>query len=337
MLGLVVACGASTTSEAGHGSTIEDGGNIGTFGGADGGASVGPGSACATASATSEPLPVNIVFMFDRSDSMAELSKWDSCKKGLKAFFADPKSKGISASIQYFCGQSCDVSVYQTPAVGLTALPESTVFAASMDAQDLCRGTPTTPALKGAIVYAEGLKTSSPMATTVVALVTDGLPSEGCGDLSVVADAAQEGASKGIKTYVIGVGGSLTNLNTIASSGGTTKALIVKTNNPTQINQDFENLLDQIRSQSLSCDFSLPEPPSGMRLDVNAVNVQVVAKDGAASTIPYSKECADGSGWNYDDIANPTKVQLCASSCDMAKATGSVQVFFGCATVGGVR
>ena len=132
--------------------------------------------------------------------------------------------------------------------------------------------------------------------------------------------------------------GKETNLNEIAAAGGTEKALIVDTTDPAQIGPDFEKTLDLIRGQALSCDLSLPAPPAGKVLDIDAVNVILTDAAGGSSAIPYSKDCASGTGWHYDDVTHPAQVQLCTASCDAAKArtSGKVQVVFGCATEGGV-
>ena len=53
---------------------------------------------CATQSAVAEAKPVYLVFMFDKSGSMDKSSKWTSCSAGLKSFFGDAKSAGMSAS-----------------------------------------------------------------------------------------------------------------------------------------------------------------------------------------------------------------------------------------------
>ena len=69
-------------------------------GGSDGGSgSSGDLSQCATATAQPNPVPVDLVFMFDKSGSMAQDSKWTSCKFGFTSFFSDAKSAGMSASL----------------------------------------------------------------------------------------------------------------------------------------------------------------------------------------------------------------------------------------------
>ncbi len=99
--------------------------------------------------------------------------KWDPVTSALKAFFADPESAGITASLSLFplnkntgkgaADQSkpadCAASAYVTPEVPPTALPDDKTFAAAIAKIDPPNefGTPTYPALSGTIEYAESL------------------------------------------------------------------------------------------------------------------------------------------------------------------------------------
>lgn len=274
------------------------------------------------------------MFVFDRSDSMSDDSKWTSSKQGLKAFFADPKSQGTSASLAFFCGDSCSATSYQTPSVALSALPDAQKFAQSIDAQTLCAGTPTGPALQGALAYAQTVKAQQPKGSVVVALVTDGEPRR-CGNMHAAVLAAQSARSAGFKVYVIGVGANLTNLNLLAAAGGTGQAILVPTSNPQQLAADFENAIDGIRATEMSCDFGIPAAQGGASLDVNKVNV-TMQQGSNSTTIPYDAQCA-GAGWRYDDVNAPTKISLCPAACDAAKkdASSEIQLVFGCKTEGG--
>lgn len=71
--------------------------------------------------------------MFDRSNSMAQNQKFSSSTKALEGFFGDPASKGLSASLSYFCGASCGTD-FSKPAVALAALPDTTSFTTSIAA-----------------------------------------------------------------------------------------------------------------------------------------------------------------------------------------------------------
>jgi hypothetical protein len=203
-----------------------------------------------------------------------------------------------------------------------------------MARQRQCAGTPTRPALEGALTYAHSIKTSMPSGSKVaVVLVTDGLPA-GCGDTEAVAMVARASATD-IPTYVIGVGAgrALMNLQTMAAAGGTSAPFLIDVKDPMQITGDFEKTLERVRGAAASCAFAIPAAPDGMELDPNAVNVSV-----SGSALSYSKDCQGGTGWHYDDADHPGTVELCPASCGAAKAstTGKIDVVFGCATRGGV-
>jgi uncharacterized protein YegL len=343
----LVACGGGAGSEFDQGS---DGGAGGTFGnpgttptfgggGGDGGSGGGGGidAACVTASAKAESTPVYLVFMFDRSGSMKDSSKWSSCATGIKAFFGDAASAGVQASLQFFASaDECNVAGYTAPAVAMRALPDGATFGTAIDAISPSGGTPTRPALEGAIGYAKQVQTQHPDGKVAIVLVTDGEPNDCSSSVNNVAALAGT-VAQAIPTYVIGVGSSLTNLNQIAKGGGTSQAILVSTTTPASITTDFEKAIGQIKQQALSCEYKIPAPPSGQTLDAANVNVLYTAGSGASDTLTYNKDCT-GAGWRYDDAAAPTKVFICPTSCDAVKndKTGRIDVLFGCATKGGV-
>jgi hypothetical protein len=293
-------------------------------------------AACATQSATAEARPVYLVFMFDKSGSMVAFGspKWSSSKAATKAFFESPQSKGISASLTFFPvgNSSCSVGDYATPKVPMAALP-STTFGQQLDAQNPNGSTPTRPALEGAISYAQKVATGQGKDGKVaIVLVTDGIP-EGCSNNSISnVKALAAGVAATIPTYVIGVGKELASLNDIAVGGGTKSAFIINVNNPAQIQADFTKAIDQIKASALTCDYKIPAAPAGETFDRSKVNVQHVTS-GATDTLSYNQACTGGTGWQYDDANNPTRILLCDGSCDGVKAkAGKVDILFGCAT-----
>jgi len=335
----VVACGSSdpTGFPNGNGSGGDGGsGSNPGFGsgssGQDSGANL---SQCATSSATPDPVPVDLVFMFDKSGSMGDSSKWTSCQSGLTSFFGDPKSAGLSASLQFFpLSNECNVGSYAAPAVSLRALPDNTTFANAMSSNSPGGGTPTLPALTGAIQYAQSVQTSKPGDKVAVVLVTDGQPNDCTSTVQAVANEAASAAAT-IPTFVIGVGNT-GNLDAIALAGGTTKATIVSTNNPTQTAQDFQTALEAIRGLTLACEYQIPPPPQGETFDESKVNVVFTPTNAGPETLSYNQDCTGGTGWHYDDPKNPTKIELCATTCsDVQKdKSGKIDIVFGCATNG---
>jgi hypothetical protein len=269
-------------------------------------------------------------------------NKWDSVLSGMTTFFKDPASAGLFASEQVFpqpapSNDECTTANYQAPLVAMTALPDTAGTLASTltaNGPDPTFGTPTKPALDGAIAYAKTFQAMGKK--TALVLVTDGEPND-CGSSLASTAGAAGAALPDIETYVIGVGDSLTALDQIATGGGTMKALIVSTTNPAAISGDFVKALGGIRSQALKCEYAMGQPPNGEMLDINKVNVQFTPKGGMVTTIDYSADCTNGSGWKYDNVAMPTKIIICPTSCNtlLANADGKIDIVFGCKTAGG--
>jgi len=337
----IVAC------SGGDGTTFPNGGNGNGDGGGSGnnpGFNVDSGSSgsngdlskCATSSATPTPVPVSLVFMFDKSGSMGQDSKWTSCKSGLTSFFADPASAGLSASLQFFpLSNECNVPTYAAPAVAMRALPDATSFANSINANSPNGGTPTLPALTGAIEYAQSVQKANPADKVAVVLVTDGEPNDCNSSVGNVSSEAAS-ASATIPTFVIGIGNA-GNLDQIAQSGGTTKATIVSTNNPQQTAQDFQTALNAIRGLTLACEYQIPPPPQGETFDESKVNVVYTPTNAGPQTLTYNQSCTGGTGWHYDDLNNPKKIVLCSSTCDsVQQKSGKIDIVLGCATSGGI-
>jgi hypothetical protein len=316
-------------------------------------------SACVSSLAGAELTPVNLVFMYDKSGSMGNpqenasfdpQKRWIPVGTALKSFLGDKTSQGMNASLAFFPLDG-DINVacggdYQTPRVGLTPLTNPAPLIAAIDATTPAGGTPTLPALQGAIKYAQSIAAKRPNEKTSVVLVTDGYPGlmvngsfgPGCADNDIahVAAAAQAAfqGSPSISTYVIGVDSALTNLNSIAAAGGTGQAFMVTVGDPSATKDAFRKALDSIRQVTMSCDFALPPPPNGQKIDTNAVNVVVKDAAGNESVVGYSADCSTGVGWHYDDRGNPQRVQLCASTCQQLQAdrTAKINLAFGCLT-----
>jgi hypothetical protein len=239
---------------------------------------------------------------------------------------------------------------YAAPAVAIGAHPGSAAgLIASMNARNPDGLTPTAPALQGAIDQSKAFATANAGHTVVAVLVTDGFPTE-CNPQTIPAiagiAAAGVGGTPSIKTFVIGVftpaeqTQATTNLNQIASSGGTGAAFVISTSQ--NVSAQFQQALDTIRGASLPCDYQLPVPESGTP-DTSKVNVQYTSGAGNVSVIPYVND-AQGcdpqtGGWHYDvdpaGATKPSKVVLCPATCNTVKAdlTGKVDVVQGCKTI----
>lgn len=289
---------------------------------------------CATQSAAAEARPVYLIFQYDKSGSMDDNGKWNACKAATRAFFESSESAGVKASLTFFpTGSTCSDSSYESPAVPITALPSS-VFGSALDSRNPSGGTPTRHALQGAINYAQQVAAGEGKDGNVaIVLVTDGQPAN-CSDnsISTVRNIAASVAST-IPTYVIGVGNQLGNLNEIAVGGGTNQAFIVSTGDPAQTQAQLLGAIKAIKQQALACDYTIPTPTDGQRLDHTKVNVQYAPQAGSPSTLSYNQSCAGGTGWQYDNADSPTRILLCDSSCNTVKtAGGKVDIVYGCAT-----
>ena len=339
----------SLGGQVSSGGASSTGGSASTFGG-EGGL-----ESCAAATAKATLAPVYLVFLLDESGSMGDgkngdrTVKWDPVTSALKAFYADPASAGITASLTLFPQNlnltqgaadqskpaSCKATDYEKPEVTPTPLPDDKTFAAAMAKIDPPNefGTPTQPALSGTIAYAQSLLTQDASRKVAIVMVTDGEP-YGCGKSNSVSTTAAEAAKVAatIPTYVIGVGQELGSLDEIAKGGGTKQAFIVALDDPEQTRKDLLGAISLIRGQAISCELPIPAPPAGKKLDPNKVDVQFTASGQAGKSLKYGDACTGDVAWHYDDASKPTRILLCDGACSTVKADtmGKLDVVFGC-------
>jgi hypothetical protein len=316
-------------------------------------------------------VPIDMYLLVDSSGSMAEPvsggSKWDVVSAALVAFLNDPRNAGTGVGLGYFpargqgtCKQgdtgclclpltniclslvdgSCTVSDYATASVPLALPAQLTAAVDDIMAHQIGGGTPTRPALEGALQSVDAWATQHPDRKALLVLATDGEPA-GCAsntpqDVADVAAKALAGPHA-IQTFVIGVGSSLVSLNLVAEAGGTDHAFLVDTGG--DVAKEFADALDQIRGAASSCDFSIPHASSGAEaIDPTKVNVSYRA-DGSSATmrVPQTStgtgsNCDSNGGWYYDNPASPTLIKLCDATC-RSLSGGAIQVEFGCDTV----
>lgn len=107
----------------------------------------------------------------------------------------------------------------------------------------------------------------------------------------------------------------------------------------------FDAIAERVNESSgISCQFTVPEPPEGLSLIRNQVNVYLADESGADAIlirgVADEEACGLDSGWYYgeDDEGQPT-VQLCPTTCTAAEAayredpSTRVDVLFGCDTI----
>jgi hypothetical protein len=240
---------------------------------------------------------------------------------------------------------SCNAADYAVPSIEIDVLPgpnnmQADGISMSMGAHGPTTNTPTAPALQGAIDHAKAWQTAHPDHVVIAVLATDGDPSE-CSpqDIPSISNIANAGftGSPSIITFVIGVGSSLGNLNSIAMGGGSGAAFIVDTT--MNVTQQFIDALNQIRGAALGCTFPIPQP-NGQNPDFGKVNVHYTPGSGGSGDyfpkVDGAAQCpASGDAWYYDDNANPTMIILCPATCQKVTADSNPQldIELGCKTI----
>ena len=307
---------------------------------------------CAAQAYEGEAVPLDIYIMFDQSGSMLNdvggITRLDAVEGAARTFLRDSASAAIGVGVGYFgfqpIGQTtCNPSDFATPSVSVTLDHEAVL--SSLAQRQPVGETPTGAAIRGACGYAQQWKKSNAGHSVVLLLLTDGEPKAPLSCSSgtccpTLADAVQAAADcrssqPGIKTYVLGVGPFLDNLQQIAQAGGTDHAYLV---GDQDVEQQVLQALNAIRGDaSIPCQLKIPEPTGGHELDYGLVNVAYQDSSCTLSTIynvPDVASCdATSGGWYYDNPAAPSSVNLCGASCDRVSAPGGRLAFtVGCAT-----
>jgi hypothetical protein len=235
---------------------------------------------------------------------------------------------------------SCDPYDYDqadVPIAELTTAQKSLLLGAIAAHSPDGDATPTQPSIQGALAYAVVWALQNPTHLTYLVYATDGEPT-GC-TYNTVAEAANIAASAAngyppVKTFVIGVGSLLSDLNQIAAAGGTEQAYLVDTANATQ---QFLDALVDIRANGM-CMFTIPLPTAGDP-DFTRVNVVLTDPNDPAQTETIYNVATEAAcdpttgGWYYDNPDDPHMILLCPASCDKVRTTGwSIGVALGCTT-----
>jgi hypothetical protein len=300
--------------------------------------------------------------MFDQSSSMADpipnsspmITWWQAAQQGVTTFVNDPRAAGtmthpaMSVGIQFFpldgvAPQSC-MADYTTPEVEVGLLPgNAAAVAGAIEKHQPTAFTPTAPALQGAIAHMKAWAPNHPGRAPVVVLVTDGFPTE-CDpqditDIATIVQNAFDTEPK-VRTFVVGFnfgpGGS--NLDALAQAGGTGKPLLIDKGD---IGAQLVDAMLSISSSPLQCNFALPTPPKGMKLDINGLALTYTpSATGVEAQIPKLQGLSDcdlnmGNGWFFDSPSNPTKIMTCPGTCSKF-AAGEVKTVTGCMPLLGI-
>jgi hypothetical protein len=216
------------------------------------------------------------------------------------------------------------------PEVPFTLPPAHAAAVTSIAGHSPAGGTPTRPALEGAVDYATTWAKAHPDRKVVIVMATDGDPT-GCttntvADAAQIATAAYTGAAH-IPTFVIGIGSSLTSLDQIANSGGTNSAYVLDTTAGKDVAQQFSDALNDVRKRSFGCSFPLP---SGA--DMNNINLVYTPPSGSAQTVPrVTTVCTATGGWTYD--ATSSTIEVCPTTCAGFGPSSNAHLVLGCPTI----
>ena len=327
-------------------------------------------SACGGAVFEPEQLPLDMYFLVDSSQSMAELTgtgqdKWRLVSGALINFLAAPENAQIGAGIGYFpekvepactagtpgclcipginlclnaIGGSCLPEDYESPAVPLSLPPAPARVISDLQLRSFAGGTPTRAALEGTYRYLETWAAQNPGRKIVAVLATDGEPT-GClgntaADVAALAARALAGPSR-IQTFVIGVGRSLANLNQVAAAGGTTRAFLTDTTQDLSV--ELGATLEAIRTLAGPCAFELPEATPDGPVDPELINLLYTPLGSALPRLIEktasggANDCGPEGGWYFSDAAQ-TQLRLCEASCQ-AVFQARLELQFGCKTI----
>jgi len=311
--------------------------------------------ACLGLSLEAEAVPVDLFILMDRSQSMGNLvagssmTRWEALRDAVQGFVEDPAAADVRMGLGFFSltgkgydDLDCDVAAYAKPSVPIGVLSEiGRDLVSAIDGITPAGLTPTVPALEGAIRYAQGWAAEHPDRATLVVLVTDGYPTQCSSHPEEIATAAKNGyeSSQHIRTFVIGVGDvAKFNLDNYARAGGTQRAFLTDSGD---ITRTFVDALGNIRNRELSCEYQIPTPPEGMKLDSSKVQVVYSPATGTPEEVPSITglaACANNpnGGWYYDNSASPSKISVCPCTCARFQA-GRVDVRLGCKPRVGLR
>lgn len=334
------ACGLASTTPGTTG--VSEGEQISDF------------EACAVESREAEVIAADIFIMLDQSISMGEHrivesdpdspTRWEALTDALKGFIGSDEAAGLRVGMQYFGlpvtggTVSCDSEDYAVADVEIGELPgNAEALIGSINAHGPSNLTPSVPALEGALMHAKQWAIENPGRPTAVVFATDGYPTEcerkSISDLVEIAEsyANPTDDSPRISTFVVGVG-QVPNLKVVAEAGGSTQAYFVG-DCPTAV-EDLTAALQRVANSPALCGFDLPEAPEGESLDPSKVNMVFTPHSTGDSEIvdrvASPADCGAG-GWYYDNINDPTFVNVCPETCG-GFGGGVVDLVVGCET-----
>lgn len=297
---------------------------------------------CSSAVSEAAITPVNMLFVVDRSGSMAG-AKWDGATGAMSDFFSATSSAGIKAALEFFplssgattgdgcapnksscsstpCSNPMVPSGTLTAATGASDPQETALLKGITDVGAPSGGTPTSAALSGALSWAKTSHTAKPSELYVVILITDGEPTWCDTDNDAIAALAGTAyTDDDTLTFTISLDGSDTAaLDKIALAGGTQEALVVTGGDTAAVSASLTAALQKIANSTVSCTIKLPNQGA---FDPTGATVTFTPSSGSPSALTQAANAAAcGAGWYYDDPANPASMTLCPSTCATVQA-----------------
>ncbi len=304
--------------------------------------------ACVRAAAATKAGPAYLELVLDGSGSMKDDEKWSAASSALvRTFDQYLKSQDYDAAMGLIVFSDILDSTGLGPYPGTADVPLSfvdqaqrDVLAARLTNTRPAGGTPTLAAIEGAYDVLRAFQPAAPLrlgGRKIAVLLTDGLPSGGDeGELAVRSRVEAELATRGVRTFVIGIGEfpsenlrdpNIPFLNGLAKAGGTASSpgctasttdirslchfqIAPAHRSADAIADDMARALTEIRLRAGAvCEFTLSGDLA--MLDPNATRVTLRDADGNDEEIAHDAT----NGWEYDDPGAPHAVLLRGASC----------------------
>jgi hypothetical protein len=277
------------------------------------------------------PAQADILVLLDRSESMIwSLTADSNCAAG--ATNCSSRLAAVVPAVDSIVNSNPDIhwglelfpapnastcGVSSTPQVGISSNSASAIRS-QLASLTTSLSTPTASAIGVATAY---LKKLNDAGNKAILLATDGLPNCASGqnwsidDMTGATNAAAAAKKAGFPVYVVGIGPSVGNLNSLAQAGGS--GSYYPAASTTALNAALQSIAKVV---SLTCTFKANTIPPDKDLASVYVDRNLVVKD-------------DINGWMFDPADSTySTIVLTGTYCQnmLAGITSQVQIVFGC-------
>jgi hypothetical protein len=344
--------GGAGAKDAGGGIVTTGGSGPGTGGTGAGGTLGEDARICGGVEAAVETQPFNMLILFDQSVSMNEFvdnvappTRWEAVTTALIGFLQSPEATQLSIGLAYFeqldpttFMTSCREQDYATPEIEIAPMSDPAQVQKLVDSINRHAPTgftPTAPALKMALAHAKAYTMSHPGRETMVALATDGIPTQ-CQPQQtteigqVIAAPAFKGVPS-VRTFVLAAGNAtyLSSLKEVSMAGGTGQPVFVS--DPKTTTDQIKTAFSRLTRTSLACSYRIPLGGEGGRVDPSLINVDIRQAGQSDRRLPlFASASGCGDGWYYDNPTKPENIMLCPSTCQNL-FNGEIRIVAGCA------